>query len=418
MPARAPSPETPAPGRRSAALDGLRGIAALSVFGFHAWLYTLPVVRAASGRGAFPGALFAELRIGLVLFFVLSGFLLFRPWVAARSDPARAPRTSVYALHRTARIVPAYYVAIVGSVVLLWSLAGEPGVRLPPVAQLPLFLVFAQNLSPQTVLTLDPPMWTLAVEAAFYLVLPLLGWLALRSGPTRARQAIVPCAAIAGGLLFNALLARQQIPGQTLAKSLPAMLPYFALGMLGAVLVDRRTPSRRLAAGLLAGGLILVVADAWLHAHAVAGSGLAMRLRIIRDLPAAVGFAAIVAVASARPPRALGWRPLAWVGGISYGLYLWHVPVLLALRADGLMPVSPLGALAVGLPVSLLLGWLSWRFVEAPAIAWSRRATLRRAAVSPPARRTARTAPVHARSSAPASRPAFPREAAPPAVRG
>jgi len=414
--ARAPSPGTPAAGRRSAALDGLRGIAALSVFGFHAWLYTLPAVRAAAGRGAFPGALFAELRVGLVLFFVLSGFLLFRPWVAARSDPARTPRAAVYGLHRLARIVPAYYVAILGSVILLWPLAGEPGVRLPPVAQLPLFLVFAQNLSPQTVLTLDPPMWTLAVEAAFYVVLPLLGWLALRSGPTRVRQALVPCAAIAGGLLFNALLARQEVPGQTLAKSLPAMLPYFALGMLAAVLIDRRTPSRRLAAGLLAAGLVLVVADGWLHAHAIAGSGAALRLRIIRDLPAAVGFAAIVAVVSARPPRALGWRPLAWVGGISYGLYLWHVPALLVLRADGLMPVSPLGAFAVGLPLSLLLGWLSWRFVEAPAIAWSRRTSLLGAAVSRPAPRTARTVPARTRSTVRASRPALPCEAAPPSA--
>jgi len=226
----------------------------------------------------------------------------------------------------------------------------------------------------------------------------------------------VPCAAIAGGLLFNALLARQEVPGQTLAKSLPAMLPYFALGMLAAVLIDRRTPSRRLAAGLLAAGLVLVVADGWLHAHAIAGSGAALRLRIIRDLPAAVGFAAIVAVVSARPPRALGWRPLAWVGGISYGLYLWHVPALLVLRADGLMPVSPLGAFAVGLPVSLLLGWLSWRFVEAPAIAWSRRTSLLGAAVSRPAPRTARTVPARTRSTVRASRPALPREAAPPSA--
>ncbi len=164
--------------------------------------------------------------------------------------------------------------------------------------------------------------------------------------------------------------------------------------------------------------MILVVADGWLHAHAVAGSDLALRLRIIRDLPAAVGFAAIVAVASARPPRALGWRPLAWVGGISYGLYLWHVPVLLALRADGLMPVSPLGAFAVGLPVSLLLGWLSWRFIEAPAIAWSRRATLPGGGVSRPVPRTARTAPAHAHSSAPASPPAPRRAVAPPSARG
>jgi len=63
-------------------------------------------------------------------------------------------------------------------------------------------------------------------------------------------------------------------------------------------------------------------------------------VRVVRDLPAAAGFAAIVAVASARPPRALAWRPLAWVGGVSYGLYRWHVPVLLALRADMTVPIA------------------------------------------------------------------------------
>ncbi|HVP02287.1 MAG TPA: acyltransferase [Solirubrobacteraceae bacterium] len=402
-----PPPPRSSSARRSAALDGLRAVAALSVFGFHAWLYTLPVVRAAAGRDTLPGAIFAELRIGLVLFFVLSGFLLFRPWAAARRDRGRAPRTGTYALHRLARIVPAYYLAILGSVVLLWPLAGEPGVRLPPAGLLWVFGIFAQNLSPQTALTLDPPMWTLAVEAAFYLVLPVLGWLALRGGPGRARLALVPCAAIAGGLLFNALVARQEIPAQALAKSLPAMLPYFALGMLAAVLADARTPSRRLAWALLAAGGALVLADGWLHAHAVAGGELALRLRIVRDLPAAAGFAAIVAVAATRPPRALAWAPLAWVGTISYGLYLWHVPVLLVLRADGLMPVSPLGAFAVALPVSLLLGWLSWRFVEAPAIAWSRRRRISR-----PALRTPRTAPAHAHSSVSASRPSAPLSAA------
>ena len=105
---------------------------------------------------------------------------------AASAARASAPRTATYFAHRIGRIVPAYYVAIIGSALLLWPLAGEPGVRLPPIEQLPLFFVFAQNQSADTVMTLDPPMWTLAVEASFYAVLPLIGWArAARPGDAR-----------------------------------------------------------------------------------------------------------------------------------------------------------------------------------------------------------------------------------------
>ena len=99
-------------------------------------------------------------------------------------------------------------------------------------------------------------------------------------------------------------------------------------------------------------------------------------MRVIRDLPAATGFALIIAAAAVRPPASLEWRPLVWVGGVSYGLYLWHVPVLLVLRANGLLPLNPWGATVVALPVALLLGWLSLRLVEEPAMAWSRRTKL------------------------------------------
>jgi len=380
--------------RRNDALDGLRGVAALTVVVFHAWLYTRADVRAVGADGALDRAL-GEMRVGLVLFFVLSGFLLFRPWVRARlgkaaggsaadggeareplPDLARGPRLATYAIHRIGRIVPAYYVAIAGSALLLWPLAGEPGVRLPPLEQLPLFLVFAQNQSAQTVMTLDPPMWTLAVEASFYALLPALGWIALRARPTRLGQSIVPLTLLAAGVVFNALLARQALPSMTLSKSLPAMAPYFGLGMLAAVLVHGRTPDRRGALALLAGGAALVLADAWVHSSLVSGSDLALRMRVIRDLPAAVGFAALVAVAATTAPRALAWRPLAWTGVVSYGLYLWHVPMLLVLRANGLLPASTLAATAIDLPLSLLLGWLSFRLIERPAINWSRRTRL------------------------------------------
>ena len=401
--------------RRNLAIDGLRGVAALSVFAFHAWLYTRANVRAAGSDSGLDSAL-GELRIGLVLFFVLSGFLLFGPWVAARLQRTRqAPHTATYFAHRIGRIVPAYYVAIIGSALLLWPLAGEPGVRLPPLEQLPLFFLFAQNQSAETVMTLDPPMWTLAVEASFYAVLPLIGWAALRSPATRLGQSLAPAALLLAGLVFNALLAKQDLPAITLSKSLPAMAPYFAAGMLAAVWISGRRPTPRAALLLFAGAGVLVIGDAWVHANLVSGSDRALRMRVVRDLPAAAGFAAIVALAAARPPRLLGWKPLAFTGLVSYGLYLWHVPVLIAMRAAGVLPMSTVGAIATALPVSILLGWLSFRLIERPAIAWSRRTRLfganpghggaeRPDRVSRPVPRSARTARARTPSTAEVSR--------------
>ncbi|MGH2899462.1 MAG: acyltransferase family protein, partial [Solirubrobacteraceae bacterium] len=126
--------------RRSASLDGLRGIAALSIFAFHGWLYTMPAPDA-TDRSSLGDYAVHELRLGLVLFFVLSGFLLSRPWFAAALDGRRPPDLRRYARARAARILPAYYVALAGSIVLLWGLRGTPGLRLPPAGELPLFVV-------------------------------------------------------------------------------------------------------------------------------------------------------------------------------------------------------------------------------------------------------------------------------------
>ena len=344
------------------------------MFGFHAWLYSRENVIARVGGRGLDDQILSQLRVGLVLFFVLSGFLLYGAWVRAGVDEGPPPDLRGYARRRVFRIVPAYYLAIAGSVLLLWPLDGTPGVRLPPAGQLPLFLLFAQNQSPDTVLTLDAPTWTLAIEASFYVVLPALAWLALRPRSRRAGLLGVPLALLVAGVAFNWWIGTDATATpQTVSKSLPAMLPYFALGMLTAVLVHRWRPGRAAAELVLGAAVALVVANAVLHAVADPGSGLAATLRVTRDLLAAVGFAAIIAVAVARPPRALLVRPLVFTGEISYGIFLWHVPLLLVLRGHGLLPLSVAGAVAIGLPLSLLAGWLSWRYVEQPFITRSRR---------------------------------------------
>jgi peptidoglycan/LPS O-acetylase OafA/YrhL len=361
--------------RRAAAIDGLRAIAAVSVVVYHAWLYTLASV-SASHRKTLGDQVIHELRLGLVLFFVLSGFLLYQPWVRSALAGGPAPRLGTYLLRRAARILPAYYVAVVGSIALLWAIKGSPGVRFPPTGDLWTFAVFAQNFSDTTVLKLDPPLWTLAVEVSYYLALPALGWLALRlRGAGRTGQLAVPAAMILVGAAYN-----HAIDGQSAlfpSKLLPAMAPYFAAGMIAAVLAEGRAIRPRLSWSLLGGGALIVAGDAWWAAEGATHGSHSIWLHVLRDLPAAAGFACIIAAAarSTAPPRALTARPLAWVGRVSYGLYLWHVPLILFLRAHGALPLSVPGALVVALPITLGVAALSWYLVEAPLQERARRAT-------------------------------------------
>jgi peptidoglycan/LPS O-acetylase OafA/YrhL len=363
--------------RRAAAIDGLRAIAAVSVVGYHSWLYTLPTVNAAH-RATLADQVLHELRLGLVLFFVLSGFLLYRPWVRSALDGARAPRLAGYLLRRAARILPAYYLAVAGSIALLWGLGGEVGVRLPAGGDLWMFAVFAENFSDATVLKLDPPLWTLAVEVSFYLILPALGWLALRvrhSG--RAGQLAVPLALLLASFAYNRAIDGGAAIWPT--KVLPAMAEYFAIGMLACVVLYGRSPGRRMTWALFAGGALLVLGDAWWAAdEATRGSHSAL-LHVVRDAPAAAGFACIVAAAAGttRHSRMLAARPLPWMGRVSYGIYLWHVPLLLFLRAHGALPLTPLGAFVVVMPVTVAIAAVSWYLLEQPLQERARRATRR-----------------------------------------
>ena len=360
-------------GRRSASLDGLRGLAALSVFVFHGWLYTMPAPDA-SDRSSIGDYAAHELRLGVVVFFVLSGFLLSRPWFAAALDERRPPDLRRYVRARAARILPAYHVALAGSILLLWGLRDTPGLRLPPSGELPLFFVFGQNFSPATVMKLNPPMWSLAVEVMFYALLPLIGWLALRLAPRRRSQALVPLALLALGLVYNWSIAGHGL-GLTFSKTLAATLPYFALGMLAALTVHGQTIAMGAKRALLAAGAGLVLADAVVKA-AVPASGVEVGVlfAVIRDLPSALGFALIIGALAAAPRSGvLGSPLLAGLGTISYGFYLWHVPVLLFLRGHDLLALDPVVGTLVAFVPSLAVATVSWFALERPILRWAAR---------------------------------------------
>lgn len=339
---------------RTGALDGLRGLAALSVVAFHVWLYRPD--RVAGTRTALGDQVFFELHLGLICFFVLSGFLLYRGLL-------RRPDVRRYAARRIARIVPAYYVSIAGCLLLYTALDMDELV--PPTDSLPLFLAFGQNYSGETLMQINPVTWTLCVEAAFYIALPLVAL--VRSGKRRVTLLL---ALIGATLAWNAV-AHGSAWADVGEKTLPTYAGHFALGMLVALWVESRR--ERLAAvstGLVAAaGVLVVVASGWWYET----PGLLPEARaVVLKLPAALGFALVVAALAAGrglAVRGLSARPIAWAGVVSYGVYLWHLPLIIIGNELALLPegVAP-RLLLVGV-AALAAGGASWVLVERPALA-------------------------------------------------
>src|SRR5579864_2107294 len=218
-------------GVRFPQVDSLRAIAALSVFIFHV------------GGEAFPGptigAYTGRLNLGVTIFFVISGFLLYRPFAAARLQPGRSALSSGrYAWHRFLRIVPAYWVALTVGVVLL-SIPGVFG------RDAIVYYGFGQAYSLRTDLGGLGQAWTLSIEVAFYVFLPFWAWALARIPAADARQrlhvelgalaALAACSLAYKFLLLGGLGGLSFQLQFALANALPRYLDVFAGGMALAV---------------------------------------------------------------------------------------------------------------------------------------------------------------------------------------
>jgi peptidoglycan/LPS O-acetylase OafA/YrhL len=341
----------PTSGRRLAGIEGLRAAAALSVMIGHFNLHLVP-------GDLLPSILHRLLNAagqGLTLFFVLSGFLLFGPFLtaAARGTPFNV---SQYFTNRILRIYPAY-VVIFAIVAFGLGLAythpapisdagveGTAGIlgRITDPGIIATNLLLAHTLTPWTIKTGLGVSWSLTTEVCFYLVLPPLAFgavhLSRRFGLQRA-TILVSFAMIVIGLVCRAAGAAQvhgdpatqfylQWGGNWLAVYLRSILcqaDLFGVGMLAAVVFHADAEAngdvtrRSMRLGLwcvAAAGLILTRAD--------------------RDFGFAVFFAALLlAVTSAtvsgwknRLATVLEWAPIRGLGTISYSFYLWHLPVI------------------------------------------------------------------------------------------
>lgn len=358
------------------ALDGMRGAAAVGIIVVHVWMF-VPNTGLATPGTVFDD-LIGQLRLGMPMFFVLSGFLIFRAYAGAAIDARPLPALGRYALRRAARVAPAYWliVALTAGV-----LAGIGSTYAQPASVLPSFVLFLQIYDPAAMGTLNPPTWTVAVEASFYLLVPLFAvivaaWTSRLADPRHRRALLAACCVVliaTGAAVLG--LASYHGWGTDIRHTLPARLASFGAGMLVAVLAHGRTASTRAAVGMFVLGTALVLLEAGAHVFDV--GPLAAR-QLLVDTPASLGFALqIAAIATGRVPGSVVFErgPLQWYGTLSYGVYLIHFPVIYVLRSTGGWPTAPLAAIGLVLGISTALAVVSWHLIEKPSIAWARRRT-------------------------------------------
>ncbi|WP_255795963.1 acyltransferase family protein, partial [Mycobacteroides abscessus] len=169
---------------RVAALTGVRAVAATLVVATHAAYSTGNyVVDGVSPWKAYLHLLQSRLEIGVPIFFVLSGFLLFLPWVRAAADNIASPSVKRYAWHRFRRIMPAYWILV--AIAYIWYHIRDqypnPGhTWLGLFRNLTLTQIYTSNYGYRYIHQGMTQIWSLAVEAAFYVALPFLAWLLVK----------------------------------------------------------------------------------------------------------------------------------------------------------------------------------------------------------------------------------------------
>lgn len=364
----APPPRHP----RFPLVDGLRAVAVIAVVLVHA------------GDSGFEPIerLLAHMSVGVAVFFVISGFLLYRPFVAHRGGGAPAPAVAAYAKRRFLRIYPAYWLALTGVALI----PGWGGVFDQSAASYYLLfhtLPFTPGCDGGLACGL-PQTWSLVVELSFYIALPFLALAANRLARGRPARVWLPAelgalGALAVGSVLLHFVFLEPTAKSYVAGTLIGYFFWFALGM-GLALVSVALESRG-RSGRLPGRLSRNATWTWAAALAIY-IGLCAWLptspfvlsngeELVNHL--AFGVIALLLLAPAvlgtpgpaAPHRFLAHPAVAWLGLISYGIFLWHLPIALQLYDRGVeFPLTVVATLALSIPLAAA----SYYLVERPIL--------------------------------------------------
>ncbi|MBO0870071.1 MAG: acyltransferase [Micromonosporaceae bacterium] len=357
---------------RVVGLDGVRGLAALYVMLFHCWLRGFHSFPYDSGPIWLAWLLYGHLAV--VVFITLSGFSL---GISPARHDWQLGGLGRYARRRAWRILPPYWAALAFSLLIAWAVTPQPHSGPPNLRTVAVYgLLLQDNVVARTP---NGAMWSIAVEAELYLLLPLL--LLLR----RRIRAIALVAAVMIPVVLYGLLGPQASPENRLTGLTPLFAAPFAIGLVaaGVLAAGARTrgwPWHWLAVLTAAPtvALMLIYRSQWTVAH-----------YYWIDLALAPAIAMMLAaLATGRPAPAmwlLGTRPLRSLGSFSYSLYLIHLPIVIVVSryvVGGRVPggrIEFLATAGVAVPVSLLAARLFAAVFEIPFQRYRGWAQLRRA---------------------------------------
>ena len=363
-------------------LDSVRAIAMLCVLTGHAAYFM-----SLSGTHTL---LRVRWEFAVQIFFIVSGFLLYRPFIRARLD-GRSPRIAGYAWRRALRIVPAYWVAltVVGLSIGLAGVFTSDGV--------PTYYGFAQVYRPDTAFGGLPQAWSLCVEAGFYVLLP--AYAAVMSRYARPGRRLLRCELLGAGVVFLASAAYKGLLAGTGAVEDPhqvylqlntlAFLDAFAVGIALAALsvaVERgrdRPGWLRVLEQRPAVTWVVALAGVWVVSTQLGLTG------ELQDRPGPGQYLAhhyistLIAASIALPAmfgdpgrglvrRVLANRTLLWLGTIAYGATLFHMAVLTQLERLHFTAVAAITGTWVWIAVTLLatacLAGASYYAIERPLL--------------------------------------------------
>jgi peptidoglycan/LPS O-acetylase OafA/YrhL len=356
---------------RVASLTGIRAVAALLVMLTHA-AYTT-----GNYTHGYVGLMYSRMEIGVPIFFVLSGFLLFGPWVKALASGGPSPSVRRYAWHRVRRIMPAYTVTVIAAYLLYhFRTAGpNPGHT---------WMGFLRNLSLTQIYTDNylfsylhqglTQMWSLAVEVAFYVVLPLLAYLLVVVLCRRRWRPVLLLTGLAGLALLTPawliLVHTTEFLPDGARLWLPTYLSWFIGGMMLAVLQSMGVRAYAMASVPLAVACFFIVSTP-------IGGDPTTSPAELREALVKVAFYAMIATLMVAPlalgdrglyAKFLASRPMVFLGEISYEIFLIHLLTMELVMVEIVhYPIytgSIVVVFAVTFVVTVPVAWLLHRFTR------------------------------------------------------
>lgn len=356
---------------RVASLTGVRAVAAILVVGTHAAYTTGKYTH------GYAGSLGSRMEIGVPIFFVLSGFLLFRPWVRATAFDRPTPSVGRYTWHRLRRIMPAYAVTVaLAYLIYHYRTAGpNPGHNwIGLLRNLTLTQIYTDNYMFGYLHQGLTQMWSLAVEVAFYVVLPPLAYVLLVWLCRRQWRPVVLLAGLAAAAAITPAWLTLVHTGDLLPDGarlwLPAYLAWFFAGMVLAVLQEMGVRCYGFVAIPLALICYLIASTP------LAGEPTTSPAKLSEALVKA-GFYAVIAALAVAPlalgnhglyARLLASRPMVWLGEISYEIFLVHLVLMEVVMVEVLhTPVytgSMLNLFVVTMLITVPVSWVLHRFTR------------------------------------------------------